>query len=91
MLRNLFLFFYFCRMAKQLNASCSFQNGLLVCEFTGDAVKVVLKVKMKWGKHTLIEDRYNRTERFHPWERADRRNKINTRRKRMPRHTQDPN
>ena len=43
-------------MTKQLNASCSFQNGLLVCEFTEDAVEVVLKLKMRWGKHTLIKD-----------------------------------
>ena len=87
MLRNLFLFFFnfifnFI-MAKQLNASCSFQNGLLVCKLTGDAVEVVLKVKMKWGKHTLIKDQYNRTKKFHPWERADR-VKISTRRNRMP-------
>ena len=76
-------------MAKQLNASCSFQNGLLVCELTGDAVEVVLKVKMRWGKCTLLEDCYNRTEKFCPWERAERRGKISTRRKRMPRPTQD--
>ena len=78
-------------MTKQLNASCSFQNGLLTCELTGDIVEVVLKVKMRWGKHTLIEDKYNRTEKFHPWERADRRVRINTRRNRMLRHTQYPN
>ena len=68
-------------MTKQLNASCSFQNGLLVCELTGDIVEVVLKVKMRWGKHTLIKDRYNKTGKFCPWERADRRVRINTRRK----------
>ena len=45
---------------------------------------MVLKVKTKWGKHTLIEDRYSRTEKFCPWERPDRRVKISTRRKRMP-------
>ena len=78
-------------MTKQLNTSCSFQNDLLVCELTGYIVEVVLNVKMKWGNHTLIKGRYNRTEKFCPWERADRRVRINTRRKRMPRHTQDPN
>ena len=50
------------RMNKQLNALCNFQDSLLVCELTGDAVEVVLKVKTRWGKHTLIHDRYNRTE-----------------------------
>ena len=78
-------------MAKQLNALCSFQNGLLVCELTGDGVEVVLKVKMRYGKHTLMKDQYNRTEKFHQWERADRRVKISIRRKRMPRCTQDTN
>ena len=78
-------------MTKQLNASCSFQNGLLVCELTGDIVEVVLKIKTRWGKHTLIKDRYNRMEKFCQWERADRRIRINTRRKRMARCTQDPN
>ena len=78
-------------MAKQLNASCSFQNSLLVCELTADAVEVVLKLKMRWGKHTLIKDQYNRTEKFCPWKRADRRVKICARRKRMPRCMQDIN
>ena len=54
------------------------------------SAEVVLKVKTKWGKHILIEDQYSRTEKFHPWERADRRVRITTRRKRMPRCTQDP-
>ena len=88
LIKLLFLIF---RMNKQLNAPCNFQNGLLECELTGDAVEMVLKVKTRWGKHTLIEDRYNRTEMFCPWDRADRRVRINTRRRRMPRCTQDPN
>ena len=85
MLRNLFLkflFFLFFRMAKQLNASYSFQNGLLVCELTGDVVEVVLKIKMRWGKHTLIED--TTEQRSSAMERADRRVKISTRRKENP-------
>ena len=65
-------------MTKQLNVSCGFQNGLLVCELTSDVVEKVLKVKMRWGKHTPIEDKYNRTEKFHPLKRADRRVRINT-------------
>ena len=78
-------------MNKQLNASCNFQNGLLVCKLTGDAVEVVLKVKTRWEKCTLHEDSYSGTEKFHPWDRADRRVRINTRRWGMPRCTQDPN
>ena len=71
-------------MSKQLNASCNFQDGLLICELSRDTVEVVLKEKTKWVKHTLIEDQYCRTEKFCPWDRADRRAKINTRRKRVP-------
>ena len=63
-------------MTKQLNASCSFQ----VYKRTEDIVEVILKVKMRWKKHTLIKERYSRTEKFHPWERADRRVRINNRR-----------
>ena len=78
-------------MSKQLNASCDFQDGLLVCEFPKDTVEGVLKVKTKWRKHTLIEDQYCRTEKFCSWDRADRKAKINTRRKRMPQCTQNSN
>ena len=52
--------------------------------------EVILKIKMKWGKHTLIKGQYSRTEKNCPWERAERRVKISTRRKRMPRGMQDP-
>ena len=48
-------------MSKQLNASCNFQDGLLVCELAKDVVEVVLKVKTIWGKHTLIKDQYSST------------------------------
>ena len=78
-------------MGKQLNASCDFQKGLLVCELPKIIVEVVLKVNTRWGKNTLIEDHYSRTEKFCLWDRADRRAKINTRRKRMPQHTQASN
>ena len=78
-------------MSKQLNASCDFQDGLLVGELPKNIVEVILKVKTRWGKHTLIEDQYSRTEKFCPWDRGDRRIKINTKRKRMPQHTQGSN
>ena len=78
-------------MSKQLNTSCDFQNGLLECELPKIIVEVVLKVKTKWGKHTLIEDQHSRTEKLHLWDRTYRRVKINTRKKRMPPCTQDSN
>ena len=60
-------------------------------ELPKNIIEVVLKDKTKWGKHTLIEDQHSRTEKFCQWDRADRRVKINKRRKRMPQHTQDSN
>ena len=78
-------------MSKQLNASCDFQNGLLVCELPKNITEEVLKVKTKWGKHTLTEDQHSRIEKFCPWDRADRQVKTNTRGKRMSQHTQDSN
>ena len=68
-------------MTRQLKVSCNFQDGLLVCELPKDTVEIVLKVKTRWGKHTLIEDQHSRTEKL---DRADRQVKIHTRRKGMP-------
>ena len=67
-------------MTKQLKVSCDFQDGLLVCELPKDTVEIVLKVKTRWGKHTLIEDQHSRTEKFCLWDRVNRRVKIHTRR-----------
>ena len=35
------------------------------------------------GKYTLNKTRYTRTERYHPWDRADRRVQVHTRRRRV--------
>ena len=78
-------------MSKQLNASCAFQDSLLVCNLTRDVVQEGVKVNTKQGKHTLIEDRYSRTENFHPWDRADRRVQTNTRKRKMLRCTNNNN
>ena len=67
-------------MTKQLKVSCDFQDGLLICELPKDTVEIVLKIKTRWGKHTLIEDQHSRTEKFCLWDRVDRRVKIHTRR-----------
>ena len=37
---------------------------------TIDAIQVVLKIKMKWGKHMLTEDQERRTEKYRPWEKC---------------------
>ena len=70
-------------MSKQLSATCDF-NGLLVCQLPKDILEVELKVKTKWGNHTLIEDYHSRMERYHPWNRADCRVRIHSRRRKMP-------
>ena len=78
-------------MSKQLKATCHFKDGLLVCHLPNDVVEIELKVKTRWGKHTLIEDLHSRTEKHHPWDRAGRRVRINTRRRRMPQCTDSNN
>ena len=55
-----------------LNVLCDF-NRYLVCQIPKNTVKVELKIKMTRGKYTLNKDTYSRTERYHPWDRADRR------------------
>ena len=70
-------------MNKALNVSCDF-DGCFVCQITDNTVEVELKIKTTRGKYTLIKDAYTRTERYHPWDRADRRAQVHTRKKRTP-------
>ena len=46
-----------------------------------DTVEMELKIKTKRGKYTLHQDTCTRTERYHPWDRADKRSKIHTKRR----------
>ena len=66
---------------KALNVSCDF-DGYLVCQIPDNTVEVELKIKTTRGKYILIKDAYTRTEKYHPWDRADRRAKVHTIRKR---------
>ena len=43
-------------MSKQLNTTCNFKEGLLVCHLPNDIVEIELKIETSRGKHTLIED-----------------------------------
>ena len=70
-------------MNKALNVSCDF-DGYLVCLIPDNTVEVELKIKTTRGKYTLIKDAYTRTERWHPWDRANRRAQIHIRRRRTP-------
>ena len=52
-------------------------------------VEVELKRKTTQGKYTLNKDTCTRTERYHPWDRADRWTKIHTKRRRTIRREAD--
>ena len=67
-----------------LNISCDF-NGYLVCQNPLNTVEVALKVKTTQGKYTFNKDTYTRTERYHPWNRADKRVKLHTKKRRTSR------
>ena len=51
-------------MARSLNSQCNFENGFFTCDLPKDTVLLVLKVKMKTGNHTLVEDTEKWTEKF---------------------------
>ena len=76
-------YFFRMEMNKALNVSCDF-NGYLVCQMPDNVVEVELKVKTMMGKYTLIKEFYTKTERYHLWDRVDRRVQIHTRRKKTP-------
>ena len=67
-----------------LNVSCDF-NRYLLCHIPKNTIKVELKIKTTRGKYTLNKDTFTRTERYHPWDRADIRAQIHTKKIRTPR------
>ena len=67
-----------------LNLSCDF-HGYLVCQMPVNMVEVELEIKMTQGKCTFNKDTCIRTERYHPWDRADRKAKIHTKKRRSSR------
>ena len=71
-----------------LNVSCDFAR-YLVCQMPADTVEVELKIKTTRGKYTLNKDTCMRTERYHPWNMADKRSKIHTKRRRTTRREVD--
>ena len=64
-----------------LNATCDL-NGYLYCQMPANTVEVEVKIKTTWGKYTLIQGDNSRTEKYHSWDRADRKTNIHTRRRR---------
>ena len=67
-----------------LNVSCDL-NSYLVCQIPKNMVEVELKIKTTRSKYTLNKDTCTRTENYHPWDRADRRAQIHTKKRRMDR------
>ena len=67
-----------------LNLACDF-NGYLVCQIPTNTVEVEVKIKTTQSKYTFNKDTSTRTERYHPWDRADRRAKIHTKKRRTSR------
>ena len=68
---------------RTLNATCDL-DGYLFCRMLDNVLEVELKIKTRWGKYTLFQDTYTCMEKYHSWDRADRRSSIHTRRRRTP-------
>ena len=61
------MFYILENMARSLNSRCDFENGFFACDLPEDPVLLVVKVKIKTGNHTLVEDTEKQTEKFRPW------------------------
>ena len=68
---------------KTLNATCDL-DGYLFCRMPADTLEVEIKVKNKWGNYSMFQDTYTCTEKYHAWDRANRRSSMQTRRRRTP-------
>ena len=47
-----------------------------VLQDAADTVEVEIKVKTKWGKYSMFQDTYTHTEKYHAWDRANRRSSV---------------
>ena len=68
---------------KSLNATCDL-DGYLVCKMPADTLEIEIKVKTKWGKFNMLKDAHTKTEKYHAWEKADKRSSERTRRRKAP-------
>ena len=68
---------------KTLNATYDL-DGNLFCRMPADTLEVEIKVKTKWGKYSMFQDTYTHTEKYHAWDRANRRSSVRTRRRTAP-------
>ena len=54
-------------MARQLNATCNFSTRYLICDIPNNTIEEVVKIKIPFGKHTLVEDWERRTVKYRSW------------------------
>ena len=54
------------KMAKSLNSKCDFKQGFFTCDIPKGIIQLTLKIQTRQGKHTLVEDREKRTEKYRP-------------------------
>ena len=71
-----FNLFNFRKMARTLNSKCDFIEGFFACDIPKDAIQLVLKIKTKWGKHTLMGDHERRTEKYRLWDKNTEKGKV---------------
>ena len=71
---------------KSLNTTCNL-DGYLFCKMPVGALEVEIKVKMTWGKFSMLQDIHTRTEKYCAWEKADGRSNIRTRKRKTPHKT----
>ena len=67
-------------MARSLNSRCNFENRFFSCNLPEDAVLLVVKVKIKTGNHTLVENTEKWTEKLRPWKKPTKDGESNPRR-----------
>ena len=70
-------------MARHLNVNCNFSTGYLVCDIPRDAIEVKIKIKTRWGKHTLTQVKKRGAEKYHQWGKHPHKFEISTARKRV--------
>ena len=54
-------------MTRSLNTKCDFKHGCFSCNLSVNTIQLSVHVDTKRGKHTLREDRQQRTERYRTW------------------------
>ena len=58
-------------MARQLNVTCNFNTGYLICDILENTVEIVVKIKIMFGKHTLVDDQDRKIIKYRPCRRQN--------------------